>query len=256
MPCGKSLAHVAVQYRKKEIFEFLKENGFDMDQRDCEGNTPCHLAAEIDWAEAVKFLTTINRHVGSENRKGYTPLHIAALKGSEDTILASALHSSAQMVLCQYSSSPLHCAIENGCGINVVRLLMRRSNLTPDQVIALAQKAGNEPALRWLQDTNRITILEARTLSSCTSDEDIRDLIDLALRSNISQDQVNQAFIGILSIDSQTKAYNIIKSLLCYLNLDVNFNFQGNSALHIATMKNWSRVVQLLLVHCQGKIVT
>ncbi len=129
---------------------------------------------------------------------------------------------------------------------------MRRANLTPNQVIDVAlditlKEKKNDLVAKWLQDGSRIATLEAKTLASCTSEDDIKDLIDRSLRSNISQDQVNQAFFGILAIDSPIKAYNVMKCLLYYLNADVNFSFQGNTPLHIATINNWPRVVQLLL---------
>jgi cytohesin len=79
--------HIAASLNKLKIAEALtKAMPSLMDAPDGDGKTPLHIAAEFDNAAIVKFLISCGATILATDKNLDTPLHLAAVKGTVETI--------------------------------------------------------------------------------------------------------------------------------------------------------------------------
>lgn len=75
---GNTLLHFAAQHRRKEIIEFLAENGVDVNAKNGKGITPVQVAAKYENEDFIDFLIeSKNTQCIKSETKGWTPLNIA-----------------------------------------------------------------------------------------------------------------------------------------------------------------------------------
>jgi ankyrin repeat protein len=82
----KPLHDAAAHGDKVRLEEILNSNGEPVDIRDPDGNTPLHVAADRDQAEAIRFLLSHGANINATNKLGMTPLMLAAKTGSLDAV--------------------------------------------------------------------------------------------------------------------------------------------------------------------------
>ncbi|PIK58675.1 putative tankyrase-2, partial [Apostichopus japonicus] len=84
--------HFAAGFGRKDVVEYLLQNGANVHARDDGGLNPLHNACSFGHAEVVTLLL---RHGGDANARdnwNYTPLHEAAIKGKIDVCIVLLQH--------------------------------------------------------------------------------------------------------------------------------------------------------------------
>jgi ankyrin repeat protein len=83
---GKTLMHTVVMWGKNraETVELLLANRADVNARDTDGDTPLHLAVNLNDKDLVKLLLANKADVNARGNIGWTPLHRAAYDGKRD----------------------------------------------------------------------------------------------------------------------------------------------------------------------------
>lgn len=77
---------IASRSDDKEIFNFLLENGLDVNTEDTEGNTAFINAASRNNLEAVKLLASKVKDINKSNKKGETALALAVKNNTKDVV--------------------------------------------------------------------------------------------------------------------------------------------------------------------------
>ncbi|EAY22533.1 hypothetical protein TVAG_035560 [Trichomonas vaginalis G3] len=75
---GETALHKAAQYDRKEIAEFLISHGANINEKDEDGETALHKAARYDSKEIAEFLISHGANINEKNNDGETILYIAA----------------------------------------------------------------------------------------------------------------------------------------------------------------------------------
>jgi ankyrin repeat protein len=83
---GMSVIHFAAQNNQPWLIAYFKEeHGFDLDERDKDGNTPLHWACHFGSVNAAEFLLKWTpSSLNTKNKLGLSPLHLAV-----ESVLAS-----------------------------------------------------------------------------------------------------------------------------------------------------------------------
>ena len=80
---GREPIHCAAENGHVEVIKFLiSQDDTVVDKKNCEGNTPLHLAVLEEKLEAIISLLEHKANVEAKNRMGLTPLDVAASKSS------------------------------------------------------------------------------------------------------------------------------------------------------------------------------
>ncbi|MFP3021728.1 MAG: ankyrin repeat domain-containing protein [Wolbachia sp.] len=83
----KTLLHIAIQKHRKDIAQYLIENGADTnvptmsDNKTFSGYTPLHFAAAQGDKDIVQYLVEKGADIEARNGISFTPLHYAAFQG-------------------------------------------------------------------------------------------------------------------------------------------------------------------------------
>lgn len=70
----------------KKVLKHFIENGFYVDAKNKKGETPLHVAAKQGNTEIAKLLIENRANVNATNKKGETPLHLAAKQGNTEIV--------------------------------------------------------------------------------------------------------------------------------------------------------------------------
>lgn len=86
-----SLLHLAVHFQQNEVLDYLLQKGEQqckplLESRDAAGNTPLAHAVIVENLSALSLLQLRGANLETQNNKGHTPLHLAALAGSQSMI--------------------------------------------------------------------------------------------------------------------------------------------------------------------------
>jgi ankyrin repeat protein len=74
---GEGALHIVTRERDTQWLLYLLRNHANPNIRDNDGNTPMHIAAQIGYGEAVRWLNVVNADVNARNDRGETPLVLA-----------------------------------------------------------------------------------------------------------------------------------------------------------------------------------
>lgn len=105
-----SLLHLAVIRPNEKIVKNLLKEGAEVNAKDNLGETPLHFSVKLSSSVIVKLLLEHKAHVNARNKNGETPLHIAVNHSSRegDEIVRLLLNAGADMnVTKNCGSSPL-----------------------------------------------------------------------------------------------------------------------------------------------------
>ncbi|EAX92480.1 ankyrin repeat protein, putative [Trichomonas vaginalis G3] len=82
---GNTTLHYAAQKNSKEIFEFLISHGANINNKTNNGNTALHIAADYKNIEIAELIISHGANVNEKNNNAKTALHYAARKNSKET---------------------------------------------------------------------------------------------------------------------------------------------------------------------------
>ena len=78
---GRSPLHWAANSGHKDVVELLLTNKAEVNAKDNDGRSPLHWAASIGHKDMAELLLTNRAEVNATNNKGFTPLHYATAGG-------------------------------------------------------------------------------------------------------------------------------------------------------------------------------
>ncbi|XP_078251401.1 uncharacterized protein LOC144590911 [Rhinoraja longicauda] len=81
--------HFAAGFGRKDVVDFLLQNGANVHARDDGGLIPLHNACSFGHAEVVNMLLSHGADANARDNWDYTPLHEAAIKGKIDVCVES-----------------------------------------------------------------------------------------------------------------------------------------------------------------------
>ncbi|CAL1682578.1 unnamed protein product [Lasius platythorax] len=251
---GRTPFHNAVENKKMEIIELLLNRGADVNARNSNSITPLHLAVEkgnneeiiklllsrganVDakgYLQNVEHLLKHGAHVNSAytstSREGYTPLHLAVEKGSEEIIkllLSRGANVDAKGI---DGITSLHIAAERGYLQIVEHLLKRGAHV--NSVYTSTSREGYTPL-------------------HLAVEKDSEEIIKLLLSRGANVDAKGKDGITSLHIAVERGYLQIVEHLLKH-GAYVNFAYtstsrEGYTPLHLAVETGHENVVKLLL---------
>ena len=222
--------HIAARFGCIPIIHTLLQNKkIQVNLKNKTGQAPLYLAAQNNYADAVKALlraqgvVIVVNAVGADN---YTSLHIAAERGHQNVVTALLTHSNIKVNLKNKTGqAPLHIAAIYGHAA-VVQVLLNHGQIDvnekdPDQQapLHLAAENGHADAVKALLAHRDIKVNE-------------------------------KGFHGNtpLHLAAENGHADAVKALLAHLDIKVNEKgFHGNTPLHFAAASGRTAIVKLLL---------
>ena len=118
---GNNLFFYLIKYFKpkklhllREKVEILSANGFDISQKQKDGNSLYHLAIETKDVEFLEWVYSQNIEVNSKNNNGITPLHKAIMTGKNDELIKLLIRFGADKTIkTDFDESSYELALEN-----------------------------------------------------------------------------------------------------------------------------------------------
>ncbi|EHK47861.1 putative ankyrin repeat protein [Trichoderma atroviride IMI 206040] len=129
---GGTPLHVVVDIGQLENMKILIQKGGStllIDKANDEGNTPLHIAAEKDRAEAISFLLSAKADINKPGERNVTPLFMAAYAGSVTAVQELLTHEADPNISRDDGWAPLHAAADNA---EITQLLVK-SNANVNQ---------------------------------------------------------------------------------------------------------------------------
>lgn len=83
---GEAALHIVTRRRDTQWLLYLLRARANPNVRDSEGNTPMHIAAQMGYAEGVRWLDVVNGDVNATNNRGETPLVLAVQLRNADMV--------------------------------------------------------------------------------------------------------------------------------------------------------------------------
>ena len=148
-----SLLHTATRYDKKEIVEYLLQNGANkMGSRTENSTAPLHVAAKLNHDACVQILLDAGVEVDALNnsKRQETPLHLAAEKGSTEVAKILIRNSANINAETDKGETPLHYA-SKCLSLEIMNLLIEhgadvdaqdKGGRSPLHCVALSRKKG------------------------------------------------------------------------------------------------------------------
>uniref|UniRef100_A0A3Q2QDF2 Ankyrin repeat domain 52 n=1 Tax=Fundulus heteroclitus TaxID=8078 RepID=A0A3Q2QDF2_FUNHE len=276
---GKSPLHMAAMQGRFTSSQILIQNGGEIDCLDVNGNTPLHIAARYGQELLTSTLLTNGAARGRQGIHGMLPLHFAALFGfpdccrkllSNDDYGRTCLHAAASggNVEClnllinngaeldikdDLGRSPLHYAAANGnsqCTISLVRAgaEVNEADLTGCSPLHYAAASHTfSGCLDFLLDNGANPTLKnsmgysAVHYAAAYGNKQHLELVSHEVESNIPVSPLHlAAYYGHCEA-----LYLLCETLV---SLDVR-DIDGQTALHLAAKRGFSKCVEVLLEH-------
>lgn len=140
---------IAIERRNGGIIKLLLENGFDVDQKDDEGNPILYYAILNQSYSCVKMLLNVGAKVDFEDQEGKTPLHHASLQGMSRT---------AELLIQAENESLVE--RKDGSGKTALDYALQRQNL---EIVEFLYDHG--ASLRFENVSNKMSFLSSLVIS-------------------------------------------------------------------------------------------
>ena len=229
--------------------------------------TPLHYASYFDRLEICRVLLHHPAPVDSQNRTGRTPLHTASEQGNQKIArLLLEFHADVNAVEPDFKSTPLHIACQNG-HLSTAKVLLEHGgsivavNKYLQSPLHIAASNGHHDILAWTLEHHRHqfdinmqthqgwSILHTAALSgwsSCCS-------VILQFQPNIEpKEHTGRTALTCACQSGDVKTVRILTEN----NAKLSFDQDGETALHIATQKNFPDIVEILVLGFQWNVNT
>jgi ankyrin repeat protein len=225
-----------------------------------------HIAVKDDNLDLIEILVRYLEEVNMVDDAGYTPLHLAASKGNLKAVQLLCAHKNSKIHLKTYPqwTTPWQMALMQG-HYNVVRYLLQHTPILVDVNTLLRGRAPLHMAV-YGGDYELVELLLKNPHDKANVDIAIDNgttplhlavgynnlpLIKLLLAYGANINVATNNGITPLDIACDNPHFDVIKILLEDSSLkNVQAKDQDEvSLLHIATIKNWKDIVELILQH-------
>jgi ankyrin repeat protein len=210
--------HLACRKGHTDIVKLLLKYHAVSNLQDEEGNTALHYAINMESADCLlseEYKTNPN----IPNRRGQTPLHVAAAKGNVGIIDLLIRHGADQDILDDQGQTAFHFAAANGHS-SVILILLRQNETFPEKI------KQDVPTVKEISDGPKNQSPTKKNDKKETHQED-------DLTKNVSQEEVKKDEEEVIQ------------------KFEINQpDYKGNTALHLAAMapnERCSKVLQVLL---------
>ncbi|XP_047238255.1 ankyrin repeat and death domain-containing protein 1A [Girardinichthys multiradiatus] len=255
---GMAAIHLAAWFGSLEMLKLLVQAGAEQKAENEEGLNIMHCAAIKNHTEIIGYI--INdmqmKELDKDDQSGHRPFARAAEHGSIE-MLKTLMdpYNMATMKTNKRGDTPLHLAARNG-HLDAIQLLLQsfdtRDEVNMDGETALYQAAENsqeECVLALLEagcDPNILTVAKCSALHP-VSDRGDSSLVQLLLEYNAQTDVQNQQLEAPLHLAVKNSHIPVIHSLVvagCNVN---NVNKRLQTALHLSAELGRTEVVEMLL---------
>lgn len=159
---GKTALHWAAERGYHDLMSILIEHGAKIHSRDCEANTPIHLACESNHIKCASLLVDREVDLSLKNSYGYSPLGTAIIFGTPSMmkVLLAGVSELDAFVIEQISKELIFLAMyEKKCTILELLIdfmLENAPELLSDKLLATAIEQKNSRAIRSLLKNQHI----------------------------------------------------------------------------------------------------
>ncbi|XP_041856626.1 ankyrin repeat and death domain-containing protein 1B isoform X2 [Melanotaenia boesemani] len=255
---GVTPIHLAAWFGSLETLKLLVQAGAEQKVENEEGLNIMHCAAINNHTEIVEYI--INdlqmKELNKENQSGRLPFALAAERGCVQMLeMLMEPYNMATMKPDKKGDTPLHLAARNG-HLDAVQLLLQsfdtRDEVNMDGETALYQAAENaheECVLALLEadcDPNILTMAKCSALHQVSEKGDI-SVVKLLLNYKAHPDFQNQHLDTPLHLAVKNSHIPVIHSLLaagCNMNLA---DKRSQTAMHVAAELARTEIVEMLL---------
>ncbi|OEY86541.1 hypothetical protein BIY23_03175 [Wolbachia pipientis] len=209
-PFNESTAlHAAVEtqhmdvMQRMNVIKFIIKNGADVNQKNCNGYTPLHLAALQDDEEIVDLLLANNANVHEKDNDGRMPLHISAVSiGMYKSVAELLLHNGADLdQQDDRGDTPLHLAVGSENELMVKFFLEKGAN--PNQ------KNGDE-----YTPLNIAADRGYKNITGCRGNKNITRLLLYRGADPEIRNEDNKIALDLAKESGYTEIANLIKNYL------------------------------------------
>ncbi|XP_023708110.1 transient receptor potential channel pyrexia [Cryptotermes secundus] len=213
-----------------------------VDMKDLNGNTPLHTAVASQWRTGVAILLEAGADTCQKNSNGATSLHLAAESGNRDVLEEMLNIPESKTILDapdNFEDTPLFQAVKSR-SVDCVRLLL---------------EAG--ASLRHTL-TDKTTVLHRAAKLNCP--EVLKELIrheEKYIRVLINQvESKGMTPLHVASLAGNAPCVKILLLAGCDVTMRTTIESHNDcTALHLASSKGHSKVVETLLEHNSGREV-
>ncbi|PNH09548.1 Ankyrin repeat domain-containing protein [Tetrabaena socialis] len=229
---GWTALHLASQKGHTEPVEALLRSEANVAAKSDNGTTALHWASEKGHTGVVEALLRAGADVAAKSKDGRTAMHLASLNGHTEAVKAL-LRAGADMAAKSNDGwTTLHGASQKGHTEVVEALLRAGADVT-------TKSTNGTTALHWASDKGHTEVVELL----------LRVGADVAAKSKSGvtpQQMVAREFAEIYQ-PVNVAAVNMIQDTATLEPLATEYNKNGTTALHWASDKGHTEVVELLL---------
>ncbi|XP_078454747.1 E3 ubiquitin-protein ligase MIB2-like isoform X5 [Lampetra planeri] len=163
---GRTALHLAARKGYGEVARTLCEHACDVNTQDSTKNSPIHDAIAENYEEVIEALASVKTlDLERQNESGFTPLQLAAFKGSKLAV-QRILAKSPKLVDEQKSDgfAPLHLAAYNG-RLDVVHILIKQGRSAVN-----ARTCGGQTALMLAAGCGHVDVVFLLVREACKLD--------------------------------------------------------------------------------------
>jgi len=279
--CGYTPLHLAARYGHLQLAKSLMIKGAQLDDRDCSGATPIHVAACHNQARFIlKFANpNVGGDINSKTLNGSTPLHSAAACGAVEVIDFMLYKKANLMAVDDYGLTALHYSILNATLSPLHIFYPQKGHLSSffnhdNEIMSVDRLQWLDTLLKLLYRGSHIDAVDiyGRTLLHIAAHHGLADAVNVLLQMKASVEKKDNhgntplelAFENtpieskqkpLLSAtkieDLQNDLHGhemVVFLLLSYGASCTKCNSSGSSMLHRAIINKQLHLVQLLLL--------
>ncbi|KAF4019086.1 hypothetical protein G4228_010527 [Cervus hanglu yarkandensis] len=257
--------HFAAGFGRKDVVEYLLQNGANVQARDDGGLIPLHNACSFGHAEVVNLLLRHGADPNARDNWNYTPLHEAAIKGKIDVCIVLLQHGaeptirntdgrtaldladpSAKAVLTGKSASSLWVFWEQSGNEEKMMAL-----LTPLNVNCHASDGRKSTPLHLAAGYNRVKIVQLLLQHGAdVHAKDKGDLVPLHNACSYGHYEVTELLVKHCAAASPYPKRKQICELLLRKGANINEKTKEFlTPLHVASEKAHNDVVEVVVKH-------